>query len=191
MKEKIYSILMSDNVVNSINDNFNYLLEIIPELKDIVSFNQRHPHHHLDLLNHTLFALSISPKDFDVRLTLLLHDIGKPHSYQDGEIRHFKGHTLVSSLISFDILKRLDFDSHEILKICYLVKEHDIPITEEEIINNNELARLKFKVQVCDALAHNPLKLEKRIKYLEEINKLINDDLEQEEYKKLILRFKK
>lgn len=126
-----------------------------------------------------------------MRLTLLLHDIGKPHSYQDGEIRHFKGHALVSSLISFDILKRLDFDSHEILKICYLVKEHDIPITEEELINNNELVRLKFKVQVCDALAHNPLKLEKRIKYLEEMNKLINDESEQEEYKKLLLRFKK
>ena len=36
-------------------------------------------------------ALSNSNYDFEERLALLLHDIGKPFSYQDdGETRHFK-----------------------------------------------------------------------------------------------------
>ena len=54
----------------------------------MIGFEHKHPHHHLDVWNHTLLALSYSPKDFDIRLVLLLHDIGKPHSYQDEEIRH-------------------------------------------------------------------------------------------------------
>ena len=36
-----------------------------------------------------------SPNDLDIRLALLLHDIGKPFSYQDDESgRHFKNHAL-------------------------------------------------------------------------------------------------
>ena len=80
-REKLYDILLCDDVVGAINDNLEYILKIIPELKDMIGFEHRHPHHHLDVWNHTLLAISYSPKVFDVRLVLLLHDIGKPHCY--------------------------------------------------------------------------------------------------------------
>lgn len=96
-KEMIRKILMSDDVVDSINQNLDMILNFISELKDMISFEHNHPHHHLDVWNHTLLALSIFPQNFDIRLVLLLHDIVKPHSYQDEEIRHFKGHPKVSS----------------------------------------------------------------------------------------------
>ena len=69
------AILLSDDVVKSIKENLKYLEEIIPEIKCMYGFEQHHPHHHLDVWNHTLLALSLSKKDFDVRLCLLLHDI--------------------------------------------------------------------------------------------------------------------
>lgn len=185
-KEKIFKILMTDNVVNSINNNLDIILNLIPELKDTIGFEHNHPHHHLDVWNHTLLALSISPKNFEIRLVLLLHDIGKPHSYQDEEIRHFKGHPKVSSQISFHILKRLNFNDDEIKELCYLIENHDNPITEEEIINNKELTIKKFNIQLCDGLAHNPLKLEKRIAYLTSMNEKINDKEEQEKYQSII-----
>ena len=76
-----------------------------------------------------------------------------------------------------DILKRLEFTDNEISRICYLIEQHDSPITDNEITYNKELAVKRFKVQCCDALAHNPLKLEKRIKYLYLIiDKLYSDD---------------
>ena len=100
-------ILLSDDVVFSIRYNISYLLDKIPEIKYMMGFDQKNPHHHLDVWNHTLLALSLSKKDFDVRLSLLLHDIGKPFSYTDGDVRHFDGHAKVSSLMSVDILKRL------------------------------------------------------------------------------------
>lgn len=189
MKEKLYNILMNDDVVKSINDNLDDLLSIIPELKDMLGFEHKHPHHHLDVWNHTLLALSLSEKDFIIRLVLLLHDIGKPHSYQEGEVRHFKNHPTISAYMSFDILKRLDFNGSEINIITYLIKEHDNPIKDEEIITDKDLALTKFKIQLCDALAHNPNKLEKRIIYLLDINKKINNKDNQEQYKKLLLKY--
>ena len=86
-----------------------YILDLIPELKNTIGFEKKNPHHHLDVWNHTLLALSLSEKDFDIRLCLLLHDIGKPFSYQDEEVRHFHGHPEVSNKMSLEILNRLGY----------------------------------------------------------------------------------
>ena len=61
--EFIYNVLMSDDVENTIKENQEELLKIIPELKDEIGFDHKHPHHHLDVWNHTLLALSMSIKD--------------------------------------------------------------------------------------------------------------------------------
>ena len=183
-KEILKEILMGNDVVGNIQANMQHLVTIIPEICDMIGFEHKHPHHHLDVWEHTLCALSLSPNNFDTRLALLLHDIGKPHSYQDDEVRHFKGHPNKSSEISKIILERLEFSEEEINKICYLVETHDTPITNKEIEDNLELTITKFKIQCCDALAHHPAKLEKRIKYLLSIYSKINDKLP---CKKLIL----
>ena len=173
-KDKLYDILMCDDIVSSINNNLDYLFDVIPELKSMVGFDHRHPHHHLDVWNHTLLALSYSKSDFYIRLVLLLHDIGKPFSYQDSEVRHFKGHPEVSCKMAFYILLRLGFNNDEISKVCYLIKEHDNPISDKEIYDMYDISLMKFKIQCCDALAHNPSKLDKRIKYLFSIYDKIN-----------------
>ena len=186
-KEKLYNILISDNIEKVINDNLDFILDLIPELKNIIGFEHNHPHHHFDVWNHTLLALSYSMKDFDIRMVLLLHDIGKPYSYQDGEVRHFRGHPKMSADMAFNILKRLNFNDDEVFRLCYLIEQHDTLITDEEIINNYELTLMKFKIQCCDALAHNPAKLEKRIKYLLYINEKIKEfEREKIKCKKMI-----
>ena len=103
----LQSILLSDDVVKSINENMDYLLQIIPEIEKMIGFEHNHPHHHLDVWNHTLLALSLSEKDFDIRLCLLLHDIGKPFSYQDEDVRHFRNHAEVSARMLKTIIKKL------------------------------------------------------------------------------------
>ena len=174
-KNILKEILMSDNLVVSTNNNLDKLLDLIPELKDMIGFQHNHPHHHLDVWNHTLLALELSPKEFDIRLALLLHDIGKPHSYQDKEIRHFKDHPKVSGTMSKIILERLNFNKEEIKEICYLIENHDLPILKKDLKNNKELTIKRFKIQICDALAHNKEKLEKRLKYLYNINSQLNN----------------
>ena len=102
----------------------------------------------------------------EIRLCLLLHDIGKPFSYTEGEVRNFHGHAEVSKEMSKKILKRLGFDDDFINEVCYLIKNHDTKLTMEEIEKNYELAYKRYLIQYCDAMAHNPEKLEKRKSYL-------------------------
>lgn len=162
-------ILTSSSIIESINNNLDYLLKIIPELEYMIGFDHKHPHHHLDVWNHTLYALSLSENDFEIRLCLLLHDIGKPHSYIEGDIRHFNGHALKSSEMTKEILERLNYDKSFIDEVCYLIKYHDTPMSKKDIQNNLELSIKRYKIQVCDALAHNPNKLDKRLKYLKKV----------------------
>lgn len=161
-------ILLTDDIVKSINDNMDDLLLIIPEIKNMIGFEHKHPHHHLDVWNHTLLALSLSEDDFDIRLCLLLHDIGKPFSYQDEEVRHFRNHAAVSASMSKIILKRLGFDDEYVNYICYLIRNHDTPISDEQIYSNYDLCLKLLKIQKCDALAHHPDKLDNRKKYIDE-----------------------
>lgn len=171
---KLEDILMSDDICKSINDNLGYLLELIPEIKPCIGFLHNHPHHHLDVWNHTLLALSMAPMDFEIRLVLLLHDIGKPFSYQeDNGIRHFHGHPKKSREMSKNILERLGYDSDFSLEVLDLIEGHDTSMTEEDIKNGYSFAEKKFVVQECDSFAHRVDKLDKRIDYLKETNKLL------------------
>lgn len=170
----LITILTADDIVLSINNNLNYLLCLIPELKYMIGFEHKHPHHHLDVWEHTLYALSLSENDFEIRLCLLLHDIGKPFSYTEGDVRYFHGHAEVSKIMSEKILKRLGFNDDFINEVCYLIKNHDTKLTMEEIEKNYWLAHKRYLIQYCDAMAHNSEKLEKRKTYLLNIKNLLD-----------------
>ena len=74
-------ILMRENVVASINQNIDKLLYFIPELKCMMGFQEKESNYNLDLWNRTLLSLFNSEADLDVRLVILLRDIGKPFLY--------------------------------------------------------------------------------------------------------------
>ncbi|MBE5757342.1 MAG: HD domain-containing protein [Clostridiales bacterium] len=174
-KEFLNNILISDNVVYEIRANLQDLTLIIPEISDMIGFEHKHPHHNLDVWEHTLYALSLSTNNFDIRLALLLHDIGKPHSFQEGEVRHFKGHPEMSAHITKQILKRLDYNEQYIDFICEIVNRHDTPLTKEDIFSNTSLSKIIFEVQKCDVFAHNPTKNKKRLEYIENMRMLFNE----------------
>ncbi|MBO7526683.1 MAG: HD domain-containing protein [Clostridia bacterium] len=173
--EFLQEVLISENITKSINDNLEKLLNVIPEIKQMIGFEHNHPHHHLDVWQHTLCALSFCCNDFDIRLALLLHDIGKPHSFQDSDgVRHFKGHADVSSQIASVVLKKLGFDDKYADYICKIILHHDTPLTLEDIQKNPELSKKIFEVQKCDAMAHNPVYNKKRLEYITDITKLFD-----------------
>ena len=100
----------------------------IPELKDLIGFQQNNPYHAYDVFDHTVHAIEkCESDDLVVRLAVFFHDFGKPHSYQDGEdgIRHFKGHRKVSAEITDSIMKRLRFDNETRNNVVELVYYHD------------------------------------------------------------------
>lgn len=52
---------------------------ILPELAVQIGYDQRSPYHELDLWQHTLKTVRLSPPELYVRWAALLHDIGKPY----------------------------------------------------------------------------------------------------------------
>ena len=83
IRDEIRKILNS----NSIKENQDIIIKYIPELKYMVGFDHKHPHHHLDVWEHTLVVLQNlnESNDLELKMAGLLHDIGKPFSYQDEE----------------------------------------------------------------------------------------------------------
>ena len=172
-KNFLYQILTSDNVVESIRKNLENITNIIPEIKPMIGFQHCHPHHHLDVWEHTLLALRFSPNNFDIRLALLLHDIGKPACFQnDDGIKHFKGHAEMSAYYTYFILRRLGYEQGYADYIKNIVLRHDTPLEAKDINDDCELSKIIFQVQKCDALAHNPAKNTKRLEYISSITEL-------------------
>lgn len=58
---------------------------------------------------------------------------------------------------------------HILIESVFFIENHDLPISDEYIENNHDDALFLYEVQMCDALAHHPDKLDKRKKYLNEL----------------------
>ena len=138
--------------------------------------------------NHIQVALKNSKENLEIRLALLLHDIGKPHSCQEDEngVRHFKGHDKKSAEIAEIVLKRIGYEENKRKEIVFLIENHATTIDIEKINKNNlEFYKKLIYIQYCDALAYAPEyvpkvtekldiileKMQERIKRIEDTDK--------------------
>lgn len=136
-----------------------------PELLALVGLDQRNPHHCYDAWEHTLHALEAVSPDPVLRLTLLLHDVGKPpcRTVDAAGVGHFYGHPAVSRTLAENMLRRLKFDTATRETVTRLVEWHDrdIPRTDRGLrrallaLGEADLRRL-MAVKRADNLAQAP-----------------------------------
>lgn len=100
---------------------------ILPELDRCMETPQNHPHHCYTVGEHILHSLDGVPAVKDMRLAMLLHDIGKPRTLETDVkgVTHFHGHPAVSAVMAEEILRRLKFDNDTIGTVKRLVEFHD------------------------------------------------------------------
>lgn len=100
----------------------------LPEFDRMMDTPQNNPHHVYSVGEHTLHAVESVPPNPVLRLTMLLHDMGKPQTRSTDEegIDHFYRHNEVSASMSRQILKRLKFDNRTIQMVTTLIAHHDI-----------------------------------------------------------------
>lgn len=163
----------------------------IPELKDMFDFPQNNPYHDYDVYGHTIHAVEhCESDDLTVRLAVFFHDIGKPHSYQDGEdgIRHFKGHGRVSAEITDNVMKRLRFDNETRNNVVELVYYNDaiFEVGKKYVkkwlnkIGEEQFRRL-LEVRKADILGQKSDYEQSRIDKVDNIEKILEEVLQEDE----------
>lgn len=137
----------------------------LPEILPAVGLNQRSRYHCYDVWEHTVRSVSAAPAEPVLRMTMLLHDLGKPSCFtvDAGGNGHFYGHPAVSRELAAGILRRLKFDNRRRDDILTLVEWHDRPIARTEkslrralrALGETNLRRL-LAVKRADNLAQAP-----------------------------------
>lgn len=98
-----------------------------PEWDEAMETRQNNPHHCYNVGEHMLRSMAQTKPDKVLRLTMMLHDIGKPQTLTtDSEgTDHFYGHAERGEQLARQILHRLKFDNETIRKVSRLVLYHD------------------------------------------------------------------
>lgn len=136
------------------------LYSIIPELYECKGFEQKTRYHNKCVLEHILSVLDSIEPTIKLRLSALLHDIGKPltHTVDEFGKSHFYGHEKISADMSQRILKRLRYPNKIIKYVETLIRYHLLKSVDmkdkavKRLINNVGKEKLEdlFKLQIAD-----------------------------------------
>ena len=162
--------------------------EFLPEFDRLMVTEQETPHHMYNVGEHTLHALMNIRADKVLRLTMLLHDMGKPdYKTVDADgVAHFKKHALKSEEIARTVLRRLKFDNDTIHKVTKLVLYHDyrMPATARNVRRamnkiGKELFPLYLEVRRADMLAQSDYLREEKLRNIDETAELYREMLQK------------
>lgn len=174
--------------------NISYILRrykdvvavFLPELVSTFDFEQNTPHHNKTVWKHTAAAVAYIEPDPVLRMTMILHDIGKPISLKTDSkgIDHFRGHNHFSAVYAETALERLKYSQSFISEVVTLIKYHDLRFSDNKkqikhILNKIGVESFKrlLKVQKADILAQSKYKREIKLHNLELAHKTLDDIL--------------
>lgn len=130
---EVNAILATGRVGWALRNEPDVMCTAIPELVDMLGFDQRSAWHAYDVMEHTVrvcnavecFTAGIASQR--LRWAALLHDIGKPAtlSLDEQERGHFYGHPILSAIMAERIMKRLGLPSAMVRSASALVRYHD------------------------------------------------------------------
>ncbi len=156
----------------------------LPEFDRIMETEQETPHHMYSVGEHTLKAMKNIRADKVLRLTMLLHDMGKPalKTMDEAGVAHFKRHAAESQMIAKEVLRRLKFDNDTRNKVTRLVCYHDyrMPASAKNVRRamnriGEDLFPSYMEVRRADVLAQSLYQREEKIKNLDEIEALYQE----------------
>ncbi|MDR0874663.1 MAG: HD domain-containing protein [Clostridiales Family XIII bacterium] len=181
-KDELLEFLMRDDVYARLVLGAAEVAEIVPEVLPMVGLDHRNPHHQYDIWVHTAHCVAFAPKDPLVRLTLLLHDIGKPVTYRVGPdgVAHFRKHEEIGAEIAAPRFRALGFEEETVMLLSDLIRIHDKDILPGEL--RTWITRLGtggvlmlLDIKEADARAHGEAYRTVRAEQARELRRLINE----------------
>lgn len=177
VRVEFVKLLCGSSAADNLRRYREVIAQFIPEIRPTFEFCQKNPHHRYDVWEHTLRCLEAVEAEPVLRLTMFLHDLGKPMCFTqsaDG-VGHFYGHPVKSADLAKQILIRLRFDKKTESTVLTLVRSHDLPLVPEERSLRRRLntlgeqnLRLLLKVEEADAKGKGT----KDSRYLESLEKI-------------------
>ena len=184
-------LLQGPAVLPILLDYSDVIAVIIPEMAPCIGFDQNNRYHQYTVYDHIAHAVAnYTGDDTVVKLTLLLHDIGKPQCYtEDEKGGHFHGHGVPSSELARAALERLRFDNKTRDAVTELVLLHDMYIAPTHKAVKRVLNRLggedRFRqllaIRRADILAHAKDTQAERLEKNELLSQLLEEVLEQKQ----------
>ena len=162
--------------------------QFLPEFDKLMVTEQETPHHMYNVGEHTIHAMENIRADKVLRLTMLLHDMGKPalKTFDENGRAHFKKHAFESERIARAVLKRLKFDNDTLHKVTRLVYYHDyrMPATAKNVrramnMIGEDIFPYYMEVRRADVLAQSLYKREGKLENLDAIEALYRDIIEK------------
>ena len=163
---------------------------MLPEFDACMACMQNNPHHMDTVGEHIANALQYVEPDKVLRLSMLLHDIGKPQTKTTDAngIDHFYGHAQIGEELTAKILRRLKFDNDTIRNVRRLVLHHDDrPATTSSSVRRAanrigaDLFPLYLNVCRADILAQTKETQEPKLQNLSEIESIYEQILEKQQ----------
>ena len=139
IRDELLKLLASPHPYEGVVIFRNSLLmhQVLPEAEKMFGVEQKSPgrHHIYDVGTHALLSLKhCKNQDPIVRFATLIHDIGKPSTYEktkEGVIT-FYNHEVVGTKIARDIAERLRFSKKQKGKLVKLVRWHQFTVDENQ-----------------------------------------------------------
>lgn len=162
--------------------------QFLPEFDRLMTTEQETPHHMYNVGDHTIRAMENVRADKVLRLTMLLHDMGKPalKTFDENGRAHFKKHAIESEKIAREVLRRLKFDNDTLHKVTRLVCYHDyrMPAEAKNVRRAmNKIGEDSFpyymEVRKADVLAQSMYRRDEKLENLDAIEQLYRDIVEK------------
>lgn len=164
--------------------------EFFPEWDVCMETAQNTPHHNGTVGEHILRTLTNIRADKVLRLTMLLHDVGKPvmKTTDENGRDHFKGHAEAGEKISVEIMRRWKLDNDTIHKVSHLIKWHGYrPPAEIKAVRRalnkigKEFFPLYMEVQMADMMSKSNYKLEEKLERIKGVDVCYREIIEKEQ----------
>ncbi len=158
--ERIYSelkqLLIGNNVTDVLLNFSDVLCVIIPEIKPCIGYEQGSKYHCYTLYKHIAYTVGNAEQITELRLAMLLHDIGKPltQSVDDYGESHYYQHAKLSADMANDVLLRLKSDNATREKVYNIIKYHDCKLSKSRKFIRRFISKHDIDLFTLIAKAH-------------------------------------
>jgi tRNA nucleotidyltransferase (CCA-adding enzyme) len=161
VNDELLRMLVGSRVLAVLLAYPDVLSVFLPEIAAAVGHDQKTPYHRYDIWEHTAHAVAAAKPDPLIRLTLLMHDLGKPDSFfvDENGRGHFYGHDRRGEEIARARLKALRFSNEILERVAQAVRYHQTALTPDNMLRwlnrlGERQVRMLIEVKRGDLLAH-------------------------------------